>query len=101
MTTLVKYQIINMLCVVDTRKTIGKRIKLARVEAELSQDELAEMLGTTQKALSRWELGKVEIGAITLQRVSIALGKPIEYFYQPFEAMVEAKKVRAKLRKAA
>jgi transcriptional regulator with XRE-family HTH domain len=90
-----------MLTNVDTRKIIGKRIKLARVEAELSQDSLAELLGTTQKALSRWELGKVEVGAVTLAHVAKTLRKPIEFFYQPFEDAVAIPKAQARRRKAA
>lgn len=101
LSTLVKSQLFDMLFVVDTRKIIGKHIRLARIEAELSQDELAELLGITQKALSRWERGTVEVGAVTLKQVADALHKPISVFYEPFADTGAIPKVQARRRKAA
>ncbi|MDE6470114.1 MAG: helix-turn-helix domain-containing protein, partial [Eubacterium sp.] len=39
-------------------KTIGKFIKEQRSLKELTQKQLAEKLGVTDKAISRWETGK-------------------------------------------
>ncbi|MDE5984452.1 MAG: helix-turn-helix domain-containing protein [Eubacterium sp.] len=39
-------------------KTIGKFIKEQRSNKELTQKQLAEKLGVTDKAISRWETGK-------------------------------------------
>ena len=36
---------------------IGQRIKDLRKKADLTQDRLAEMLGVTAQAVSKWEVG--------------------------------------------
>ena len=38
-------------------KTIGKKIKQLRRDKGLSQNELAEVLGVTGQAVSKWETG--------------------------------------------
>lgn len=67
----------------EARHTIAIRIKLARVEREWNQGQLAEAMGTTQHMVSRWELGKTEITSGSLVRLSNALGKPVAYFFEP------------------
>jgi transcriptional regulator with XRE-family HTH domain len=39
------------------KKKLGKRIKLARIEKDLSQDQLAELIKAKQKSISRYEIG--------------------------------------------
>lgn len=89
----------------NARKGIGKRIELARRELSWNQDQLGEHLGLSQKAISRWESGKVGIDADVLADVARILGKPIEYFYLPVgEAAVpkaQSPGARAKKKKAA
>ena len=65
---------------------IGKRIKLARVESELNQSELAALLHVSQNTVSMYESGRIEIGALTLRRIADALHKPVDYFFVPFES---------------
>ena len=50
-------------------------IRSARREANLSQTELAEHLGTTQSVVSRWERGHDEPRLSTLAAVLGAFGK--------------------------
>lgn len=52
---------------------MGEKLKAARKAAGLSQVELAEMVGCTQKDISRWEAGR-EPKALTLKRLAQALG---------------------------
>lgn len=40
--------------------TIGDRIRHARTQAELTQDQLAAKIGVTKSAVSQWENGNVE-----------------------------------------
>ena len=42
--------------------TAGSRLRRARVEAGLSQAELADRVGVTQGAVSLWEAGKAAPG---------------------------------------
>lgn len=57
----------------DTQK-IAKFIKERRTEKGLTQKELAEMLGCTDKAVSRWETGKGMPDISFLSPLSDALG---------------------------
>jgi len=62
---------------------VGTRIQQAREELGMSQRELAARLGCTQAALSNYELGKRRLYLANLERISVALGKPLSYFTEP------------------
>jgi len=53
---------------------LGRRIKLLRMRKELTQVELAVHLGINRGHLSDIELGKREVGIITLQIIARGLG---------------------------
>ena len=59
---------------------IVKRIKAARMERGLTQQNLADQLGRTAAALSDLERGKVQVTASDLLKLARYLNKPIEYF---------------------
>ena len=40
--------------------TVGKRIRLARELAGLTQERLAETMGVSRTAVSRWESGEID-----------------------------------------
>lgn len=61
-------------------KEIGERIRRARESRELSQYDLARILGYTQTAINYYEKGKRKIGIDDIQRLAVVLNKPIEYF---------------------
>lgn len=63
----------------DTKK-LGKKIKLARVELDLTQTELARKIGAKQKSISRYEAGKSVPKVETLTKLARALKKPAAYF---------------------
>ena len=42
----------------ETRKSIGHRIKVRRVEMNLKQGELGDLVGVTQAHVSEWEIGR-------------------------------------------
>ncbi len=93
--------------VMDTKRVVGKRIKLARIERELNQFQLAELIGADQTYISKIEAGKVDIGIETLSRIAHALGKPEGDFFKDFEEVAaerpfgESPGARARKRKAA
>ena len=71
-------------------KKIGKRIKLLRIERNVSQTDLAVSLGISQTNMSNIECGR---GAVTLQnliRLQQLLGCPIEDFFQDIESCIQA-----------
>jgi transcriptional regulator with XRE-family HTH domain len=89
----------------DTKRVVAKRIKLARVERELKQKDLADLLGVNQQNVTRFESGNVSIGVDTLARIAAALNKPVGYFFEEFDEVPTKKAqspgARAKKRKAA
>jgi transcriptional regulator with XRE-family HTH domain len=61
-------------------KKLGKRIKLARVEADMTQADLAEATEIMQKSISRYETGQSLPTLDTLERMAKVLKKPFSYF---------------------
>lgn len=55
---------------------IGARIREARAAAELTQDDLAEVLKVTQTAVSYWETARRALGVTDLLRIADALEIP-------------------------
>ncbi len=49
-------------------------IREARSRANLTQEELAERLGTTQSAIARWEKGDVSPRLDTFEKLATACG---------------------------
>ena len=60
---------------------LGELIRKARNEANLSQGELAEKAYFNQAAISLIEQGKRSVSAEEIIYLSIALNKPILYFF--------------------
>ncbi|HET9672565.1 MAG TPA: helix-turn-helix transcriptional regulator [Actinomycetota bacterium] len=56
---------------------IGPVVERLRVEAGLTQTELARRVRTTQAAISKIETGRTVPGLDMLDRIAVALGRPI------------------------
>lgn len=56
---------------------LNARIKKARLDAKLSQDDLAKAVGKTRGAVAQWESGDVRPRHSTLQAVAVATGKSL------------------------
>ncbi len=63
----------------DARK-LGKRIRVARVEADLTQTDLARKMGAKQKSISRYETGDSVPSVETLVKLAKVLKKLTTYF---------------------
>lgn len=61
-------------------KKLGKKIKVARVEADMTQGDLAEATGILQKSISRYETGLALPTLETLEKIAKELEKPFGYF---------------------
>ncbi len=61
---------------------VGKRLRVRRSLAGLSQEKLAEQIGLTFQQVQKYERGINRISAERLYQFSEILGVPIEYFYQ-------------------
>jgi len=64
------------------RKKLGKKIKLARIEMDLNQTQLAKKMGAKQKSISRYETGIALPSIETLIKIAKVLKKPTGYFLE-------------------
>jgi len=62
------------------RQKLGKKIKLARVELDLNQTQLAKKINAKQKSISRYETGASLPSIETLVKIAKALKRPAGYF---------------------
>ena len=61
-------------------KKLGKKIRLGRVELDLTQTQLAEKIKTKQKGVSRYETGASLPSIKTLVKIAKVLKKPAGCF---------------------
>jgi len=64
------------------KKKLGKKIKLARVEQDLNQTQLAKKINAKQKSISRYETGVSSPTIETLVKIAKVLKKPAGYFLE-------------------
>lgn len=69
---------------------LGRRIRLAREEAALSQDAVAQHLELPRSAVSLIESGKRKVDSLELERFSRLVGKSILFFFDEESRVVEA-----------
>lgn len=70
----------------DGKKALGERVRRARRDANLTQEQLAELLGVSQGVISNVETGVSTIDAPDLPAWARALNVPVMYFYQDYAA---------------
>ena len=63
-------------------KTLGKKIKLARIELDLNQTQLADKIKAKQKSISRYETGATMPSIETLVKIGKVLKKPAGWFLE-------------------
>lgn len=51
---------------------VGTEIKVARIIAGMKQQEVADLMGVSQVAVSRWERGEIKPPAETVERIRAA-----------------------------
>ena len=61
-------------------KKLGKKIKMARVELDMTQADLADVIKAKQKSISRYETGLSLPSLETLEKIAKALKRPFSYF---------------------
>ena len=62
---------------------LGRRVKIARKEKRLTQEELAGLCNCTPTHICNIENGKIGISLELLFKISILLGKSMDYFVDP------------------
>jgi len=61
-------------------KKLGKKIKMARVELDMTQADLAGVIKAKQKSISRYETGLSLPSLETLEKMAKVLKRPFSYF---------------------
>lgn len=72
------------------QQALGERIRAARRMAGLNQRALAEKVGVSAMAISKYENGKMAPGSDVLLRLADALNVPVEFFLRPDPVALEA-----------
>jgi len=72
----------------STAAVLGSRIRQARKDAGLSQARLAQLLSTTQSAISLYEAGQRTVGIDVLLNVARLLNRPLHYFLSAVDVVL-------------
>ena len=60
------------------RKTLGETLRDKRIERGMTQELVAESLGVSRQAVSKWESGKTDPSTANLLALADLLGVPVE-----------------------
>ncbi|MEM1382897.1 MAG: helix-turn-helix transcriptional regulator [Pseudomonadota bacterium] len=66
----------------DVDAHIGARVRMRRMMAGISQEQLGDALGLTFQQIQKYEKGLNRIGAGRLYRIAQVLGVSVEFFYE-------------------
>lgn len=72
----------------DIKIRIAEEVYKARIKKGLSQQELAKIIGTTQKVLSNIENADVNVGTVLLHKISTALDFNINSFARIYKCPI-------------
>lgn len=67
------------------RRELSRMLMIRRIELDLSQQELADRMGTTVAVISRLERGSQNFSTATLQRLAQALETRLVYAFEPID----------------
>lgn len=84
----------NLRTIADFKKKLpelGKRIRLARMNMGMTQEELANEIGISSKSISALEVGRVEASISQIQAIAVVLEEPVSYFTGDATSMVASR----------
>lgn len=73
------------------RTQLGLRIREARQRSGLSQLQLAEAMGISDKTVSAYEVGRVDPPLEALDKISQATSHPVAYFVGDVQSNIESR----------
>ena len=65
----------------ELKKSLGERIRLARLQAGLTQKELGSQIGVSTVTISDWERGVTQPTAIVLWQLGNTVGRSAAFFF--------------------
>jgi transcriptional regulator with XRE-family HTH domain len=72
----------------------SERLKNARQNKGLTQEQLSKLTGLNQKVISKYEQGVILPGADNLQKLIVALGISADYLLLPHASLKEVPRVK-------
>ena len=60
---------------------VGRRVRMRRIEINMSQEFLGEQIGLTFQQIQKYEKGTNRIGASRIQQISKVLEVPASFFF--------------------
>lgn len=76
------------------RLRMGQRIKVLRVMAELSQEQLAERAGLQRSHIGRIEGGKYDVTLSVMQAIAEALGMTVDIIDPSLQDLAPLKRLK-------
>ena len=70
------------------KATLAKRIELARVNADMRQEDLAAAIGVSRSAVTQWETGRTEPKASKMFAIARATNQPLDWFAEGLDSDV-------------
>ena len=67
------------------KKTLGETLKKHRIESNMSQEFIAELLGVSRQAVSKWENGTSDPSTSNLLALAELFKVPAEELLQPIQ----------------
>jgi transcriptional regulator with XRE-family HTH domain len=72
----------------EQKKDLGKKIKKAALDADLSLKDLGVKLNVSRQMISQWTSGNRNPKTCTLRKIAKATGKPLNFFVDNSENMI-------------
>ena len=69
----------------EISRYVGNKIKTLRESKDMTQDQLAEMLGTTRQSISRYEIGERKVNQDILFELAEIFKVSINEFFPPIK----------------
>ena len=63
--------------------TLGERIRQCRMDAHLSQEKVAELVGVSRQAVTKWETNQSAPSTDNLFRLAEILGTTVDFLASP------------------
>ena len=74
----------------ETKKTLGEALKAHRTRCKMTQEFVAETIGVSRQAVSKWENGTSEPNTSNLMALARLYGIPAEDLLKGVESALEA-----------
>lgn len=71
---------------VVTNMSIGQRIRAQRINSGLSQEKVAELVGVSRQAVTKWETGRSAPSTENLFRLAALFRTTVDFLLAPEEA---------------